>query len=660
MDRTAETLLADLVRLLHQNASAEEMADRLVRAEALPNDMPGKSGIVELVRMAMAVRNRLELQQQSEQGMLAVIDSAKDLSGRLDLTGLLHAIVTRARNLLGAQLTWLTIHDAESDEFRVRVSDGAIAGNTTHMTAGRDRGVVGVVMSTRLPFATSDYLHDTRFLHDPALDETFRNEGIEALVGVPLIYDDKVIGLLFVADRYPRTHTALNISILCTLATHAAVAINNAQAFEQANAALKKADAARAERERHVREMQGAAEAHEQLTSLLARGASLGTLCQSIAQLLCGHVLVIDEASQVIGRGAAPGHEGGAAQRYAPHDAHSNAILTAMRESRLAGKSVIAWEADGELCRVNAVIGGNDVLGAVLLFRREHLSEVSIRTFERSANVIAVVLLSQERLEAEKARDVSTLLRALVSPRQEEPALTSERAARFGLDLSQPLCLILIGTEALKPGFVARRLRATKRFSGMVLDEVDGVVALVCKATEARDIAGEFGAASQREFGDQYRGVVSRPIQAPAEIPGLYSTLRRALVVLDRIGVRGKILHQNEMALYSVLFETHDSASLASFIDASIGKLISHDERRGSELTGTLLSYFDSNQNATSTAGQLGLHVNTVRQRLANIEELLGYWGSPNRALELHVALRLWSLNRRDERNPAGPAATPG
>jgi hypothetical protein len=49
-----------------------------------------------------------------------------------------------------------------------------------------------------------------------------------------------------------------------------------------------------------------------------------------------------------------------------------------------------------------------------------------------------------------------------------------------------------------------------------------------------------------------------------------------------------------------------------------------------------------------------------VRQRLANIEELLGYWGSPNRALELHVALRLWSLNRRDERNPAGPAATPG
>ncbi|MBK4735266.1 helix-turn-helix domain-containing protein [Noviherbaspirillum pedocola] len=653
MDRTAEHLIADLIRLLHRNASAEEMAQRLVQAEALPDDTPGKSGAIELVRMAMAVRNRLELQQQSEQGMLAVIDSAKDLSSRLDLTGLLHAIVTRARNLLGSQLTWLTVYDADSDEFRVRVSDGAISGSTTQMTAARNLGVAGVVMSTRLPFATSDYLHDTRFVHDPVLDETFRNEGIEALVGVPLVFDDEVIGLLFVADRYHRTHTALNVSILCTLATHAAVAIHNAQAFERANAALKKADLARAERERHVREMQGAAEAHEQLTSLLARGATLGTLCHSIAQLLGGDVLVIDEASQVIGRGMAQDHGGVAAQAYAPHDAHSNAIASATRESRLAGRSVLAWEADGELCRVHAVIGGNDVLGAVLLFRREDLSEVSIRTFERSASIIAIVLLSQERLEAEKVRDVSALLRSLISPRQDEPALALERAERFALDLSQPLCLVLIETEILKPGFVARRLRAQKRFSDLVLDEVDGVVAIVCRATEAQDIVRDFAVASQREFCEGYRGVVSRPVQSPAEIPGLYATLRRALVVLGRIGVRGKILHQNEMALYSVLFETHDGASLNTFIHASIGKLIAHDEKRGSDLTRTMLSYFDSNQNATSTAAQLGIHVNTVRQRLANIEELLGYWGSPNRALEIHVALRLWSLNMRDGTSPA-------
>jgi DNA-binding PucR family transcriptional regulator len=66
----------------------------------------------------------------------------------------------------------------------------------------------------------------------------------------------------------------------------------------------------------------------------------------------------------------------------------------------------------------------------------------------------------------------------------------------------------------------------------------------------------------------------------------------------------------------------------------------------------TLLSYFDSNQNAKTTATRLGIHVNTVRQRLANVEQLLGYWGSPSRTLEIQVALRLWSLSTPDGQKP--------
>ena len=652
MENTVEHVVTDLIRLLHQNAPAEDMARRLVQAEMLPDDTPGKSTIVELVRMAMAVRNRLELQQQSEQGMLAVVESAKDLSSRLDLTGLLRAIVSRARNLLGSQLTWLTVYDADSDTFQAQVVDGAISANMTQMTVGRSRGVASVVMSTRLPFATSDYLHDTRFAHDVKLDDTFRDEGIQALVGVPLLYDDTVIGLLFVAERYHRTHTAMNVAILCTLATHAAVAINNAKAFEQAKAALQKADLARAEREHHAREMQSAAEAHEQLTSLLAKGASLGTLCQSIAQLLHGSVVVIDEASQVISRGTAPGYAGPAADAYVPHGVHSAAIIQAVRGSRAAGRSVIAYEAQDELCRVIAVIGGNDMLGAVLLFRHEDLGDVSVRTFERSSSIIGIVLLSQERIEANNRRDVSTLLRTLISPRQDEPALSLDRAERFGLDLSLPLSLILIGTYALKPEFVARRLRMSTPFSSLILDEVDGVIAILCGATRALDIANQFDATARREFGDQYCGVISRPVQVPAEIPALYATLRRGLSILRRIGIHGKISHQNEMAIYSVLFETHDQASLETFLSASIGELIAHDQKRGSDLAATMLTYLDSHQNATTTATQLGIHVNTVRQRLAHIEELLGYWGSPHRSLEIHIALRLWSLSVRVDQTP--------
>jgi DNA-binding PucR family transcriptional regulator len=138
--------------------------------------------------------------------------------------------------------------------------------------------------------------------------------------------------------------------------------------------------------------------------------------------------------------------------------------------------------------------------------------------------------------------------------------------------------------------------------------------------------------------------VLSRPVSGPAEIPALYATLRRALSVLGRIGVRDQIVVQNELAIYSALFETHDQASLSNFLDATIGPLLAHDRKRGSELASTLLAYFECNQNAKTTAQRLDIHVNTVRQRLAAIEALLGHWGQASRALEIHIALRLWSL----------------
>ncbi|WPB57362.1 helix-turn-helix domain-containing protein [Xylophilus sp. GOD-11R] len=640
-----EELLADLIGLLNHGAPAEEFSRRLARAEALP-DAARRSSAVEWVRMAMAVRNRLEMQQQRERGMLAVSESAQDLSSRLDLNGLLHAIVVRARNLLGAHLAWLSIYDTDTAEFRAVATDGAIARGTPRMTAPRDLGVAGVVMSNRMPFTTPNYLNDTRFTHDPALDDTFRAEGINALVGVPLMWDGEVIGLLFVADRYHRTHDALSVSILQTLATHGAVAIRNARAFADATAALRHAESARAELERHTRSIQMAAEAHEQLTTLLARGAPLASLCDSVAGLLNGSVLVLDEASQVIGRGTAAGYAGSASAGYEPHGAHNEAIRQALHASRISGRSVEAYRVGEEVCRVVAVIGGDDVLGAILLFRWQAVDELSARTLERSASVIGVVLLSQERMEATRTRDASALMRNLLSSRQDAPGVLRDRAAHFDLQIDQPISLVLVQWDAVQAGYVARRLRAEMPLAGALVDEVDGLVVVLCPTTRVADVARDLSALGLRAFGGRFRGIQSRPARAVGELPGIHAALRRAMEVLGRIGGQGRIVPQSEMALYSALFETQDRAGLDGFLDATIGPLIAVDRKKGSELVGTLLRYFEKGQNARETALALGIHVNTVRQRLASVEEVLGPLTNATRGLEVHMALRVWGLGR--------------
>ncbi len=135
-----EQTASALVALLHQGAPADEFARRLAEVESLADDHPGKSTLVEAVRMAMAVRNRLELQQQRERGMLAVIESAQDLSSRLDLTSLLSAIVSRARNLLRSDVAWLSTYDPERGEYEVLVGRRrAVAEHLAHGRAPRPR-----------------------------------------------------------------------------------------------------------------------------------------------------------------------------------------------------------------------------------------------------------------------------------------------------------------------------------------------------------------------------------------------------------------------------------------------------------------------------------------------------------------------------------------
>jgi len=640
---TAEQIAAELVGLLHQGASADDFASRLAAADGLP-ESAAKAALVEQVRMAMAVRNRLELLQQREQGLLAVVESAQDLSSRLDLDELLRAIVRRARALLGADLAWLSILDAGQGVFRVVVAEGSQATGTTAMVANRDRGVVSVVMSTLQPFTTPDYLHDKRFNHDARLDGIFREEGITALAGVPLVWEGEVIGLLFVADRYPRMHTAQNLAILSTLATHGAVALKNARDFGRVNAALRQAGEARAALEQHALDVQTAADAHEELTSLLARGASLATLCQSVAQRLGGSLLVLDEAALVLSRGTAVGYAGPGAPAYTPHGDHSAELAQALRQARQIGRSVPAFEADGEYCRVMAVIGGDGMLGAIALFHAGALSELAVRTLERSSSVIGIVLLSQERREAAQSRDAAALLRALLSPRQDEPGELADRAERFGLNLGQPLSLMLLELDGPGSAYAARRLRQMAVLERCLIEDIDGMLVVLCGTPLAEDVRQVVAGWARREAGAGHRGVLSRPMSSPVALPGVYATLRRSLDVLARLGVQGQLIGQNELALYSALFETHDPASLDQFLNATIGPLLAHDRKRQAELAATLLCYFDCNQNAKTTAQRLDIHTNTVRQRLATVEDLLGHWGQAMRALEIHIALRLWSL----------------
>src|SRR5207247_6252584 len=99
--------------------------------------------------------------------------------------------------------------------------------------------------------------------------------GLIAILGVPLSLGDKVIGVLYAADRTPRKWAPEEVALLSSLANHAAVALDSAHLLAETRRALAELNAANETISAHNAAMRRAEDAHDRLADLLLRGADI-------------------------------------------------------------------------------------------------------------------------------------------------------------------------------------------------------------------------------------------------------------------------------------------------------------------------------------------------------------------------------------------------
>ena len=645
------SLLAEVVALLYRNAGKDEYAALQSRSSALPSDSAGKLLLDESVRMALTIGERLDQYQQRERGLNAVIETAQDLTAIRDIDHVLQAIVHRARKLLGSDIGYLSIYDREAGDFYVRATDGAFSDKFKQVRVARDIGVCGYVARNRTPYSSQDYARDGRFAHSKQIDTAVNDEGIRSILGVPLLSGIDVIGVLFVGERYARAYPAWEMSILSTLAAHASVALENARLFEQIQTALKQVSEANALLKKQTADTQIAAEAHERLTSLVARGGGIKEVCEMVAGMLGGRVAVVDEGEQQL---CASSDTADVPPREL-HYLRQDKLHAALMESRVLGRSVTAYVTPESVCRVAAVVGSRGFLGGLVIHTATELSELSIRIFERSSMVTGVVLLSQERHDAAAKEEIPAIFFGLLSQPQHDIGKWTTLAARYGLDLSKPVYLGLVRTAADEHDYALKKLTAGFADRAILFAKISDTLVFLSDAAVAveewRTALSEFLA---REVRSASTGVISKVLPHTAELPSAYQSLLGCLDTVTALGRAGAIFLEQELALYAVLFGKRDMQDLDAFFAATLGKLYTESRQRKTELSKTLLSYLDHGHNASAAAKELGIHINTFRQRLDAIDALLGDWTA--RALDIHVALRLWQLRQNVDADQAAPA----
>ncbi|WP_346113152.1 GAF domain-containing protein, partial [Nonomuraea maheshkhaliensis] len=415
------SLTLEFLELLAREASAVEFEGPIIRARAAGADAAAIEELEQAKVEALKVRDLLKRRARRETELSALYDTAGDLAALRDLDAVLEAIVHRARQLLATDVAYMTLHDPERGDTYMRVTDGSISAKFRALRLAMGAGLGGLVAQTATPYATADYFADARFRHKEDIDEAVTEEGLVAILGVPLRLGQRVIGVLMAANRSARPFHQEEVSLLASLAAHAAVAIDNARLLQETRNALEELSRAHRTAREHGQAVERAAMAHDRMTSLVLRGGGIEDVAAVVTDVLGGSLAVLDDLGRAIG---------GAAGELAEPDV---GVLEAAQASRALGRTVRR----GDLLIASVDVGGEPL--CTLVLRSDDADE---RILERAALVCALLLLFRRSVAEAEGRVRGELLDDLIS-RPGSPGL-ADRARRLGVDLGAPHVVVVV------------------------------------------------------------------------------------------------------------------------------------------------------------------------------------------------------------------------
>jgi GAF domain-containing protein len=598
--------------LLYDQAPLAAFDEVVAAAE---RDGASASDLDELRReydVATRLRELIARQRAREAELSALYDTASDLTAIRDLDAILAAIVRRARQLLNADMTYLSLNDETEGASYMRVTDGALTPEFRSLRLPLGTGLLGLVAQTGAPYFTEDYQADERFVHREYIDDAVAGERIRAILGVPLLVDGRVIGALLAVHRSVRPFPPSEVSLLTSFAAHAAVALENARLFAELDAANRAVT-------EHASAVEGAAVAHDRLTDLLLHGGGVDEVARVLAEVLGGDVAVHDPAGDLIAGQAA-------------HDDW----LSSVAEAVASGRSVPA----GEMYVAAALAGTEHVATLVRHGPAQPLARAERRTLERGAMVTALVLLFARSVAETEDRLGAALLEDLLDSGAVDLGLR-ERARRQHVVLDPPLVVAVVWSDGLERHRAVRALgRLAARERGLA-GEYAGRAVLLVPGDDPLAVGERVRTAVRAAGGTATIGVAA----AGGDLRDAHAEARRCLDTLRTLGRTGEVSDPAGLGLTRLLLGDNGPEHLADFVDAALGPVTAYDAARGTSLLETLEAWFGTGGRLKDTAERLHVHANTVAQRLDRIGELLGSdWRDPGRGLDLQLALRIHRL----------------
>ena len=189
---------------------------------------------IENVRLFQELQTRTRELARSVDELRALGEVGRAVSSTLDVETVLNTIVSRASQLAGADGCTIYEYDSDAEEFRLRAAHNADAGFVAAIRAApirKGEGVMGRAVQMREPIQIPDIAVPGAY--QSRQRDVLIGAGYRALLSVPLVREDEIIGSLSLTRKLPGEFPTEVVELLRTFATQSALALQNAHLFQE-------------------------------------------------------------------------------------------------------------------------------------------------------------------------------------------------------------------------------------------------------------------------------------------------------------------------------------------------------------------------------------------------------------------------------------------
>jgi sugar diacid utilization regulator len=485
-------------------------------------------------------------------------------------------------------------------------------------------GFTAEIVASRAPVLIMDARNDAR-----TVQRTMREWGVRDMLGVPLVFADEAIGIIYVDNEdEPHVYTDEEIRVAQAFGSLASLAVRQAALYAKLNRRTLVID-------RQRRLLEEVAQAHKRLTDAALGGADVAETVRLLSDLVGKPVMFFTPDYEVAAAASPIGLQAHVA------GAHDRAALAAMAaEARQRGATVILPAAphSGVVHRqlVCPMIAVEEVVGYLAMAEvGSSIRPLDIKVVEQGAMLVSLLVLTERRQAEAEGQAREDFLNDLLHGAR-GAAVLHRRAPLFGVDLDRPHVVVRLAVEAdpglpssERRGLVARRLAALRSDDAPLTLGLPGADMVLLALPEGpdgqalRDVRRALTSIIEDATPVRYRGAaVSKVLRRVEDYADAHRELRSLLETTRLLGdVRPRVVLATELGVVRLVV-SGGSGDCRRFAEDLLGPLVRYDQETHSELLPTFRRFLECGGQIRATARALDVHENTVRYRLARIAEV--------------------------------------